>query len=141
MNREAIFAALWALAPTAQVTTSGRKLRHWDDLKSSDFPALFQAQGDDEIAAHGNLPPAHSMLAKWWVYAYTDPSQNKTPAEVINPLLDAVEAALAPEPGQSAQTLGGLVDQCYIEGKVETDEGLLGDYSVAIVPIRIKVGG
>jgi hypothetical protein len=56
----------------------------------------------------------------------------------MNPLLDALTAALAPpNPVENVQTLGGLVAHCWIEGGIQTDEGVLGGQSVAIVPIRI----
>jgi hypothetical protein len=53
--------------------------------------------------------------------------------------LDALEAALAPSPVTGIQTLGlpGMVRHVTISGKVETDEGVLGDQAVAIVPIEI----
>ena len=62
---------------------------------------------------------------------------------MLNPLLDAIEAALAPQAGgdlaANVVTLGGLAYQAWINGKIETDEGTLGGQSVAIVPIRIVV--
>jgi hypothetical protein len=36
-------------------------------------------------------------------------------------------------------TLGGLVNYCRIEGDIETDEGLLGEQAVAIIPVSILV--
>ncbi|HXP74621.1 MAG TPA: hypothetical protein VN823_10790 [Stellaceae bacterium] len=57
----------------------------------------------------------------------------------MNPLLDAIETALAPDLVTNVQSLGGLVAHCWIAGKVETDEGVLGGQAVAIVPIEILV--
>jgi hypothetical protein len=62
------------------------------------------------------------------------------PSTILNPLMDAVQNALAPDdPKLERCTLGGLVEHCWIEGRVETDEGALGDQAVAIVPILIKL--
>ena len=36
------------------------------------------------------------------------------------------------------QTLGGLVAHAWIDGVIETDEGVLGDQAVAIIPVVIK---
>jgi hypothetical protein len=61
---------------------------------------------------------------------------------VLNPLLDAIAAALAPTGADlvaGAQTLGGLVKHCWISGAIETDEGALGGQAVAIVPVEILV--
>ena len=60
---------------------------------------------------------------------------------VLNPLLDAVEAALAPDPVGHVQTLGGLVSHCWIAGRIQTDEGVPGGQAVAIVPVEILVSG
>ena len=61
------------------------------------------------------------------------------PAVLLNPLLDAIEAALAPSPATGVQNLGlpAMVQHAYIAGKVETDEGVLGDQAIAIVPVEI----
>jgi hypothetical protein len=37
--------------------------------------------------------------------------------------------------------LGGLVQHCWIAGRITTDEGVLGGQSVAIVPVEILVSG
>jgi hypothetical protein len=54
-------------------------------------------------------------------------------------MLDAIERAFgADDPGQ-VQTLGGLAKRVTINGRIETDEGLLGEYAYAIVPVEILV--
>lgn len=142
MNREDIYSAIWALAPISQFKTYGRKLKPYDGLKAAQYPALFQTQVDEVVKSRGNLPGQYQGGVRWWVYAYTDPSGTESPSQIINPLLDAIEAALKPGPGApGSQTLGGLVDQCYIDGTIKTDEGYLDNYSVAIVPIVFVVGG
>jgi len=46
---------------------------------------------------------------------------------------------LAPLPATGIQNLGlpTMVQHAYIQGKVETDEGVLGDQAVAVIPIEI----
>ena len=46
---------------------------------------------------------------------------------------------LAPSPATGIQNLGlpTMVQHAYIQGKVETDEGVLGDQAVAIIPSEI----
>ena len=140
MNREAIYSAIWALAPVNQFVTYSRRLKPYDALKPAQYPALFQAQSDEQVKRMANMPPAIDGQVNWWLYAYTDPAGTKSPAEIINPLVDACENALAATEGY-AQTLGGLVSQCWIEGTIKTDEGLLDNYSVAVIPIRFTTGG
>jgi hypothetical protein len=61
------------------------------------------------------------------------------PATVLNPLLDAVEAALAPSGVTGVQDLGlpATVQHAYIAGKIETDEDALGNQAIAIIPVEI----
>lgn len=140
MNREAIYSALFdRLKAIPGLRTTSRRLRHWSDVDASQQPALFQAQGR-ETATPGD--PARGVPTKWTlsadVYIYVRTDGDQVPGTVMNPLLDAIEAALRNDNAmQRVQTLGGLVERCWIEGDIETDEGTLGDQAVAIVPIRI----
>jgi hypothetical protein len=93
-----------------------------------------------------NAEERQPLPVKWrasvdlYLYAQA-PDELTSPATVLNPLLDAVEAALAPDPVGHVQTLGGLVSHCWIAGRIQTDEGVLGGQAVAIVPVEILVSG
>ena len=79
-----------------------------------------------------------TLYAEFYLYAHSsDP--DLAPATILNPLLDALEAALAPSPMTGIQNLGlpQMVQHAYIVGKVQTDEGVLGDQAIAIVPVEI----
>jgi hypothetical protein len=83
-------------------------------------------------------PIVWTLYAEFYVYAHSsDPYL--APGTILNPLLDALEAALAPAPTTGIQHLGlpEMVQHAYIAGKVETDEGILGDQAVAIVPVEV----
>lgn len=141
MNREQIYAALFNLVSTCYpFTTASRRLRHWSDVNASEQPAIFQVQKTENVQQSRGRDPKHTMDAELYIYAQA-PDDLTSPATVLNPLLDAIEAALAPT-GQdlvtaNAQTLGGLVSHCWISGKIQTDEGVLGGQAVAIIPIEI----
>ena len=79
-----------------------------------------------------------TLYADFYIYAHSsDPYA--APASILNPLLDALDQALAPSPTTGIQDLGlpGMVQHAYIAGKIETDEGVLGDQAIAIVPVEI----
>lgn len=140
INREAIYSALFAkLQGVAGFVTVSRRLRMWADVSPAEQPALFQAQRRESIATTPGLNKVITMEVDVYLYAHTGGDRTKSPSETINPLLDAVLAALAPDPITNKQRLGGLVEHCWVEGSVETDEGLLGDQGVAILPVIIKV--
>ncbi len=139
MTREPIIAALFAkLAAIPSLVTVGRVVKHLIDVPAEHQPALFLSPRNQSAIRRTGLP------TKWvisvLVYIYTNRGgQNVIPDIQMNAILDAVETVLAPNGGVENQTLGGLCEYCRIEGVIETDEGALGDQSVAIVPIDILV--
>ena len=141
MTREPIYAALFALvAGAAGFVTASRRLRHWTDVGAAEQPALFQIQKGENGEERRPLPVKWRASVDLYVYAQA-PDELTPPASVINPLLDAIETALAPDPVSHVQTLGGLVQHCWIAGRIQTDEGVLGGQAVAIVPVEILVSG
>lgn len=140
MNREAIYAALFEMVSNVPgIVTASRRLRHWGDVPPVDQPALFQAQtGENAMSETGFNPTKWHMNVDLYLYCHAGNDSDATPATDLNNLLDAIEEALKPD-YTGYQRLGGLVFDCRIDGKVETDEGTLGPQSVAIIPIKIKV--
>jgi hypothetical protein len=138
--REAIYAALFArVAGAAQFVVAARRLRHWSDVTPAEQPALFVRQ-KSEVAALPvpGAPTVWTLHVELYVYAHaSDPYL--APATVLNPLVDAVEAALAPSPVSGMQDLGlpAMVQHAGIAGKIETNEGTLRDQAVAIIPVEI----
>ena len=141
INREAIYSALWDLVSgAAQFATADRRLRHWADVSPAEQPALFMSQltqrGETHQAAF-NLPVVWTLDADLFIYVHsTDPYL--TPAILLNPLIDAVELALAPDP-TGFQTLGlpEMVRHARMQGEIKTAEGVLGDQEFAIIRIEI----
>ena len=137
--REVVYAALWTLGSTAGTFASAnRRLRHWTDVAPIEQPALFMSEkgGHAVIQALG-APIAWTLYADFFIYVHSsDPYA--APATILNPLVDALERALAPSP-TGVQNLGlpMMVQHAYISGKIETDEGVLGDQAIAIVPVEV----
>jgi len=138
--REPIYAALFDLAAgAAGFVTAERRLRHWSDVAPAEQPALFMTQ-KSEVASVKMLgaPTVWTLLVEFYLYAHSsDPYLS--PATVLNPLVDAVEAALAPAATTGLQDLGlpSMVQHAYIAGKIDTEEGVLGDQAIAIIPVEI----
>ena len=138
--REPIYAALFALAAgAAGFAIAARRLRHWSEVSPAEQPALFMRQ-KGEIAAVPTLgaPTVWKLGVDFYLYAHSSDPYT-APAIILNPLLDAVEAALAPLAATGVQDLGlpAMVQHAYIAGKIVTDEGILRDQAVAILPIEI----
>ncbi|MGH7044935.1 MAG: hypothetical protein ACREE2_00925 [Stellaceae bacterium] len=138
--REMIYSALWTLAATVGgFASANRRLRHWTDVGPAEQPALFMSEKGSvaQIKALG-APTVWTLYADFYVYVHSDDPYG-APALLLNPLLDALEAALAPSPTTGVQNLGlpQMVQHAYIAGKIETDEGVLGDQAIAIIPVEI----
>jgi hypothetical protein len=137
-NREAAYAALFArIASTPGLVTASRRLRHWTDVAHTEQPALFQVQKRETVTERRGLPPVRRLSVELYLFASVNGDRGTAPSQVLNPMLDAIEAALLPDAGHAVQTLGGLVEHAWIAGRIETDEGVLGDQAVAIVPVEI----
>ena len=140
INREAIYSALWILgSSSASFANANRRLRHWSDVAPVEQPALFMSEkGGHAVVKALGAPVIWTLYADFYIYAHcSDPYA--APATVLNPLIDALERALAPSLANGIQNLGlpNMVQHAYIAGKIDTDEGVLGDQTIAIVPVEI----
>ncbi len=141
MNREAIFSALFQLLNEGlpQLNTISRVLLHWDDVSPNQQPALFMTMVSQSVEQTTGFPSKYLLEAKLWIYTHRD-TAGVIPSAQINQILDALDAALKPAASPlNKQTLGGLVEHCWIDGEIATDEGTLGNQAVATVPIRMLV--
>jgi hypothetical protein len=69
---------------------------------------------------------------------WTGPRHHPGGADTFNPLLAVIDASLAPSPATPGrQTLGYLVSNFYIDGKVMTDAGDLDGDGVAVILVEI----
>ncbi len=140
ITREPIYAALFALvAGAGNFVTTARRWRPWSDLTPAEQPALFMLQKSElgTVATLG-APTRWTLLVNLYLYAHaSDPYV--APATVLNPLVDSVEAALAPSPATGVQNLGlpATVQHAYIAGKIANEEGVLRDQAVSIIPVEI----
>ncbi len=138
--REPIYAALFErVAGAAHFVTAARRLRHWSDLTPAEQPALFMRQKSELATAPAlGAPTVWTLIVDLYLYAHaSDPYI--APATVLNPLIDSVEAALAPLAATGVQDLGlpAMVQHACIAGKIQTDEWVLRDQAVAIIPVEI----
>lgn len=139
-TREEIYASLFELVTNAvKFKTQSRKIKSFSQVQPSEMPAIFQLQTSEvyDQTARG-LPPKKFFYVELYIYVAAMNAQD-IPSQKLNVILDSIETALAPEPASDVQTLGGTVSHAWISGKIETDEGTLGNISVAIVPIEILV--
>lgn len=144
MTREPIYQGILAFftaltaggSPAFKVAT--RKMKHWEDVPPEDTPALLLLERTENSQRPKGLPTKWTGYVDLYLYANTGASNDPdvVPMQIINPLLDAIEASLTvDDPFNSACTLGGLVSHCAIEGDIQKFPGSMGDDAVVIVPI------
>ena len=143
MDIEAIYQALFDRLNTkvAGLITVSRRLRHFNHVTPEQRPAMFITQGNQqEVQIHG-LDSKVELSAEVYLYIHeSDPA--KPPSSQMNIFIDRVREAIKSDHPEFSeyQTLGGLVEHCWIEGTVEVYEAvenMLDDQAIAIIPIRI----
>jgi hypothetical protein len=140
MNREAIQAALFALLvkSLSQVRLAARRLKPPQEVGAGNFPALFQIYKGETVEWTGMQPLKRNMHLEVVLYVHSGDRSFPT-SSLLNPLLDMIECAFGAGDPAQVQTLGGLARRVTINGRIETDEGLLGEYAYAVVPVDVLV--
>lgn len=135
--REPIYAALFdRLKVIPGLKTTSRRLRHVSEVPAQQQPALFLSQG-------GQRPNYETGRTTLWdlgavIYVYAKDPKSENPGSILNPILDAIEAALAfDNPNHNACTLGGLVHWCRL-GEMESDEGTMGEQAVVRIEVSMR---
>lgn len=123
--------------------TTARAGRMWTDVPDAAQPAMFLFQ----VGQAATQKPAIALY-KWemrfWclIYLRADPAQvdaGTTVETLMNAILDAFENALQPVKGEK-QTLGGLVNNVWIEGEIILDNGILDQQCAIIIPLMVQTG-
>lgn len=139
MQREPIYSALFALVSgLGGIRLASRRARAFADVGSGDQPALFMEQKSEQQDVSTKMPGKWTLHVDLLIYVNTGGNEpSVVPASVLNPILDAVCAALVPPPQLGEQTLGGLVARCRVNGSIEIVEGVQGDQAFAVVPVIV----
>lgn len=142
MNSETIYQALFnRLSGIDGFVTTSRRLKHFNNVAPDARPALFITQGNQTEVPVKGLDAKVELEAEVYIYIHED-DPTIPPSVQLNQMIDRVRAKLAPDHPDMCeyQTLGGLVEHCWIEGTIEVFEaveGMLDDQGIAIIPIRI----
>ncbi len=142
--RETIYAALYALVKTTAGftadTNTSRKFRPRQDVDAQGGPWLYQVEHQEVVTPTGGLPAIERLQADIFIYALNQGGnlQAGTPGAIaLNGLIQAVKDKLAPNAATLRLTLGGIVSNCYIKGEIVIDQGDLGQWSQAMIPVEI----
>lgn len=140
MTREPIYSALYSrLSSGGLFATVSRRLVHWTDVPRAQCPAVYVTQRSEIAQVQRGQPIRWLLNVDLYIYAYAESTDDQSPSVIMNPLLDAVCGMFNPDPITGTAILGGKAYHCRVSGTIETDEGVLGELAVAIVPLIIEV--
>jgi hypothetical protein len=144
MSAEDIYQALFDLtadlawAPAGALAYRSRRVKTFEDLPAQ--PALCQAETDETLAQVTSQQAVTTLGATWLIYHQAGKDDDAVPAETTNAMLTAVKALFVDSTDPAfAQTLGGLVHKCWIEGRIQKFQGDLDGQTLVVVPIKILV--
>jgi hypothetical protein len=143
MATDDVYQALFDLTsglswPTGSLAYTSRRVQTFEDLPAQ--PALCQAEPDETLADVTGMPSITTLGASWLICHQAGRDDSAIPAQTTNAILDAVKALFVdPTDPDFAQTLGGLVHKCWIEGRIQKFQGDLDGQALIVVPIKILV--
>jgi hypothetical protein len=121
--------------------TAERDIRRWDQvdkLGEAGLPAIFQEEKQPRFESGPNMATIVRLDVDLAIVCQpTDPEG--VPSTALNALVDAVLAALRPDPSDDQrQTLGGLVYDCKPTGDGWYREATRTDsFAYALIPVQI----
>ena len=144
MDSETIYQALFELtanlawSPGGALAFSSRRVKTFEDLPAQ--PALCQAETDETMTQVTGQVAVTTLGASWLIYHQAGKDDDVIPAQTTNAILTAVRGLFVdPTYPDFAQTLGGLVHKCWIEGRIQKFQGDLDGQTLIVVPIKILV--
>lgn len=142
MNTELIYTALFERLKTIEgFTTVSRRLRHFNMVPATERPALFLTQGNQTETPKKGLKAKIILEAELYVYVSLLDGEDSVMPQ-LNELLDKIRVKVAPDYPEMCeyQTLGGIVEHCWLEGTIEIFEavdGMLDNQAIATIPLKI----
>ncbi len=135
-----------SLAPTANARaaelstgfqTAGRRVIPWTEVAAQ--PALFLRSVEEEVDYPSTVLQRLTMKAEVFIYSRAGDDPDAVPETALNNLLDALQAAFAPDAMTQMYTIGGVVEWCRIAGKITKDTGDLDGQALAVFEVEISV--
>ena len=139
-TREAVSEALFAkLQSTGAFPTATRRNASPETIALPGQPALVLAKHHERYEKKGiAVPPVRTITFVAILYIDVGAVAAAIPDAILNPLQDAIDAALVADNGQTgACTLGGLVQSAMIVGEPLMSPGDKTGRGTAIIPIEV----
>lgn len=146
-SRDVLYTALFdhvkqTVCPSPE--TWGVRIRGFKDISqvtSADQPAMFLVKGFERAQRRREQGVTNwDWIFGLWIYFRVDPTVVDADWKFTNDLLDALDANLAAFPADT-QSLGGIVNDCFIEGEISPfGDPEMTQQQTLIVPIIVVTG-
>jgi hypothetical protein len=133
--------------------TMSRRWVHWDQVGDIPMPALYQLQPADGIRlVHGERGiTKYELTAFLFLYFAVDSGNlNASASPLLNSYFNAMDLAFQPSlialngkpnmGGRQQLGLGPALEECWIDGRVPFDEGLLAPPAMLVFTVKAICG-
>lgn len=140
VTREQVSQALFArMQAIPGFVSFSRRMTFPQQIASGDQPCLMMWE-QPELARGQTSMPDRRVWEVWIVIVFTNNDPRIPGATIVNPFVEAVEAALSVDDfARNVCSLGGLVHYARIEGPIVKETGDLDSNGLggAVIPIKI----
>jgi len=128
---------------TSGVKTVTRVWQPWDQVSELVQPAIVIVEPTEDETSRRGSQPALKLEVLLVCYVTVDPKDLTTPPNTaINNLISAVRTVILPKGADivvNAQTLGGLVSNVFIDGKIVKDAGIIDNQGSVLIPVTVQI--
>jgi hypothetical protein len=121
-----------------------RKGKIWSNVQPGDQPYLGVIELGGRVVQDSAIGlTKHTMRFAILVYIRADASRDQSailPVTNLNAAWQAIEAALNSSPVGERQTLGGIVNNAWVNGEVILDTGILDEQLALMIPVSVEFG-
>lgn len=122
--------------------TTSRRLKLWADVPAELQPAVFLVEHEEHDEYRNLGLDRRRLNPRIWCYARTD-DPSIVGGTLLNTMLEAFEGQFAQggvgDFSRNANTLGGLVYFCRLEGRVLKDPGDIDNQALLMVPLVVEM--
>jgi len=141
----ALFSFLQGLPPPPGSSSWGlmtQQVLEPSEVPVANQPALILCRGPQNITQKAPGVSKLHWRCFFLIYFQTDnfkTSNSKYPDQFTDPVLDSIEQLFQPPMNDQYLTLGGVVQNVWIDGMIASDPGIVDSQAFILVPLSIMV--
>jgi hypothetical protein len=139
----ALFNLLQTLPPPSgskSWKTVSQTVLEFDEVPAANQPAIILVRGPQNFTLKAVGTTKLHWRCFFLIYFRVDnqkTSSNRYPDQITDPIMDSIEQLFTPVMFNQYFTLGGLVQNCWLDGNAVADPGVVDGQAIIFVPISI----